>query len=48
MDPDSILAAIEEQRDAADERREEQERVSYLGFQLGAEVYGLPLDRCAR
>lgn len=45
MDPESILAAIEEQRDASGEHRDEQERVSYLGFQLGAEVYGLPLEK---
>jgi purine-binding chemotaxis protein CheW len=43
MDPDAILAAIEEQRVADAEPREEQERVSYLGFYLGSEVYGLPL-----
>ena len=27
------------------EPREEQERVSYLGFYLGSEVYGLPLEQ---
>jgi purine-binding chemotaxis protein CheW len=45
MDPEAILAAIDEQRGNGDEPRAEQERVSYLGFHLGAEVYGLPLDR---
>ena len=45
MDPEAILAAIEQQRDAEAEPREEQERVPYLGFYLGAEVYGLPLDQ---
>lgn len=45
MDPDAILAAIEQQRDSEAEPREEQERVSYLGFYLGAEVYGLPLEQ---
>jgi purine-binding chemotaxis protein CheW len=45
MDPDAILAAIEQQRDTEAEPREEQERVSYLGFYLGAEVYGLPLEQ---
>ncbi|HEY0285258.1 MAG TPA: chemotaxis protein CheW [Vicinamibacterales bacterium] len=45
MDPEAILAAIEQQRDSDAEPREEQERVSYLGFYLGAEVYGVPLDQ---
>ena len=44
MDPDAILAAIG-QRDSEAEPRAEQERVPYLGFFLGAEIYGLPLDR---
>ena len=45
MDPEAILAAIEQQRDNEAEPREEEERVSYLGFYLGAEVYGLPLEQ---
>lgn len=45
MDPEAILAAIEQQRDSDAEPREEQERVSYLGFYLGGEVYGLPLEQ---
>ena len=45
MDPEAILAAIEQQRDADAEPREEQERVSYLAFYLGSEVYGLPLEQ---
>src|SRR5687768_8296552 len=45
MDPDAILAAIERQRDSDAELRDEQERVSYLGFYLGAEVYGVPLEQ---
>lgn len=45
MDPDAILAAIEQQRVSEAEPREEQDRVSYLGFCLGAEVYGLPLEQ---
>ena len=45
MDPEAILAAIEQQRDSGAEPREEQERVPYLGFYLGAEVYGLPLQQ---
>jgi purine-binding chemotaxis protein CheW len=45
MDPEAILAAIEQQRDSDAEPREEQERVPYLGFYLGAEVYGLPLEQ---
>jgi purine-binding chemotaxis protein CheW len=45
MDPEDILAAIEQQRDRNAEPREEQERSSYLGFYLGSEVYGLPLEQ---
>jgi purine-binding chemotaxis protein CheW len=45
MDPEAILAAIEQQRVSDAEPREEQERVSYLGFHLGTEVYGLPLEQ---
>ena len=45
MDPDAILAAIEQQRVVDAEPRDEQDRVSYLGFYLGAEVYGLPLEQ---
>ena len=45
MDPEAILAAIEQQRDSDAEPRVEQERVSYLGFYLGSEVYGLPLEQ---
>ena len=45
MDPETILAAIEQQRVSDAEPREDQERVSYLGFYLGAEVYGLPLEQ---
>jgi purine-binding chemotaxis protein CheW len=45
MDPEAILAAIEQQRMSDAEPREDQERVSYLGFHLGAEVYGLPLEQ---
>ena len=45
MHPEAILAAIEQQRENAADTPAEQERVSYLGFYLGPEVYGLPLDR---
>lgn len=45
MDPEAILAAIGQNRAAAAEPREERERVSYLGFYLGSEVYGLPLEQ---
>ena len=45
MDPEAILAAIEQQQDSNAEPREEQERVSYLAFYLGTEVYGLPLEQ---
>jgi purine-binding chemotaxis protein CheW len=45
MDPEAILAAIEQQRDSDAEAPSEQERVPYLGFYLGSEVYGLPLEQ---
>jgi len=45
MDPEAILAAIEQQRDGEAEQPAEQERVSYLAFFLGEEVYGLPLEQ---
>jgi purine-binding chemotaxis protein CheW len=45
MDPDAIIAAIEQQRDTEAEPQGEQERVSYLAFYLGEEVYGLPLEQ---
>jgi purine-binding chemotaxis protein CheW len=45
MDPEAILAAIEQQREADAEPHPEQEGVPYLGFYLGSEVYGLPLEQ---
>jgi purine-binding chemotaxis protein CheW len=45
MDPEALLAAIEQQRERDAELPPEQERVPYLGFFLGPEVYGLPLDQ---
>ena len=45
MDPEAILAAIEQQRESDAEPHPEQERVPYLGFYLGSEVYGLPLEQ---
>lgn len=45
MDPEAILAAIEQQRNSDAEPPPEPERVPYLGFYLGAEVYGLPLEQ---
>jgi purine-binding chemotaxis protein CheW len=41
--PDAILEAIDREREAASAPAAEPERVPYLGFFLGAEVYGLPL-----
>ena len=38
-----LIPAVTSQQDA--EPQAEQERVSYLGFYLGSEVYGLPLER---
>ena len=43
--PDEILEAIERQRAAGAVVPAEQERVPYLGFFLGPEVYGLPLQQ---
>ena len=43
--PDKILEAIERQRKARAVVPAEQERVPYLGFFLGPEVYGLPLHQ---
>ena len=45
MDPEAIPAAIEQQSNLEAEPGGEQERVSYLGFHLGGEIYGLPLER---
>jgi len=45
MEPEAILAAIEQQRDSDAEPPPEQERVPYLGFYLGGDVYGLPLEQ---
>lgn len=43
MEPEIIPVAVGPQQEAAPEV--EPERVSYLGFHLGSEVYGLPLER---
>lgn len=43
LEPEQILEAIERQRDEGEQQEAEQERVQYLGFCLGQEVYGLPL-----
>ena len=43
--PDAILEAIERQRAASAASPAEQERVPYLGFFLGSEVYGLRLEQ---
>ena len=43
--PDAILEAIERQREASATSPAEQERVPYLGFFLGPEIYGLPLQQ---
>jgi purine-binding chemotaxis protein CheW len=45
MDPEAIPAAIEQERTSDLEPQTEQQRVSYLGFYLGGEVYGLPLEQ---
>ena len=43
MDHEAILPTGGQPHEAEPEG--EQDRVSYLGFHLGADVYGLPLDR---
>lgn len=43
--PEAILEAIERERAASATPAAVQERVPYLGFFLGAEVYGLPLQQ---
>jgi purine-binding chemotaxis protein CheW len=43
--PDHILEAIERHRTTSALSPAEQERVPYLGFFLGQEVYGLPLEQ---
>ena len=45
MDPEAILAAIEQQRESDAELPPEQERVSVSRVLSRLEVYGLPLDR---
>jgi purine-binding chemotaxis protein CheW len=45
MDPEAILQAIERQREADAKPTAEPDRIPYLGFFLGAEVYGLPLGQ---
>ncbi len=44
-DPEAILQAIDSQPDAAAEAPAAREGVPYLGFYLGTELYGLPLER---
>lgn len=43
--PEAILQAIERQREADRSTPRPAERVQYLGFFLGAEVFGLPLGQ---
>jgi purine-binding chemotaxis protein CheW len=45
LDPDAILEAIARQREGEAAPAVEAERVPYLGFVLGGEVYGLPLQQ---
>jgi purine-binding chemotaxis protein CheW len=45
MGADEILDAAEPRGEADQEPGPEPERVSYLGFFLGSEIYGLPLER---
>jgi purine-binding chemotaxis protein CheW len=45
MDPEAISAAIEKQHESDTDDRPEPERVSYIGFCLGDEMYGLPLEQ---
>lgn len=43
--PDAILEAIQRQREAGPGDAEVRERIPYLGFRLGDEIYGLPLEQ---
>ena len=43
--PDAILAAIQRQREAGEDESETRDRIPYLGFFLGEEIYGLPLQQ---
>lgn len=44
-DPEAILPAMERRPDAGAEAPAAREGVPYLGFYLGTELYGLPLER---
>lgn len=44
-DPDAILEALERRLEETAPPEAAQERVPYLGFYLGTEVYGLPLQQ---
>lgn len=44
-DPEAILQAIDSRPDAAAEAPAAREGVPYLGFYLGTDLYGLPLER---
>lgn len=45
MDPNPLRDAIEKARSDEPAPRPEPERVPYLGFFVGSEIYGLPLQR---
>jgi purine-binding chemotaxis protein CheW len=45
MDPEATSAATEPEHESDDTRGNASERVSYLGFYLGSEIYGLPLEQ---
>lgn len=43
LGPDEVVKLLEEERETEDKKPAEQERILYLGFYLGKEVYALPL-----
>jgi purine-binding chemotaxis protein CheW len=45
MEPEAIPAETERQQETDTAERIEPERVSYLGFYLGEDVYGVPLEQ---
>lgn len=45
LGPDDVVKLLEEERQTEERKPAEQEKILYLGFYLGKEVYGLPLRK---
>src|SRR5688572_231981 len=45
LGPDDVVRLLEEERETEEKKPAEQERILYLGFYLGKEVYALPLRK---